>query len=40
LLAGYQRHLSKPVESHELIATIGSLTGWTGKQKIEEDARK
>jgi PAS domain S-box-containing protein len=34
LLAGYQRHLSKPVESKELIATIGSLTGWAGKQKI------
>jgi PAS domain S-box-containing protein len=31
LLAGYQRHLSKPVESKELIATISSLTGWAGK---------
>ncbi|WON73793.1 ATP-binding protein [Nitrosospira sp. Is2] len=38
LLAGYQRHLSKPVESHELIATVGSLTGWAGRQKIGEDA--
>ena len=28
LIAGYQMHLSKPVESHELIATIGSLKGW------------
>ena len=33
LLAGYQRHLSKPVESKELIATICSLTGWAGKQQ-------
>ncbi len=38
LLAGFQRHLSKPVESHELIATVGSLTGWTGSEKTEEDA--
>ncbi len=28
LIAGYQMHLSKPVESHELIATIASLKGW------------
>lgn len=27
LIAGYQMHLAKPVESHELIATIGSLRG-------------
>jgi CheY-like chemotaxis protein len=38
LLAGYQRHLSKPVESQELIVTICSLTGWAGKQKMGEDA--
>ena len=38
LLAGFQRHLSKPVESQELIATVGSLTGWTGSEKTEEDA--
>jgi PAS domain S-box-containing protein len=38
LLAGFQRHLSKPVESQELIATVGSLTGWTGREKTE-DAR-
>ena len=38
LLAGFQRHLSKPVESHELIATVGSLTGWTGSENTEEDA--
>ena len=38
LLAGFQRHLSKPVESHELIATIRSLTGWVGRHKIGEDA--
>lgn len=28
MMAGYQMHLSKPVESHELVATIGSLTRW------------
>ena len=39
LLAGFQRHLSKPVESHELIATVGSLTGRIGNEKTEEDAR-
>jgi PAS domain S-box-containing protein len=38
LLAGFQRHLSKPVESHELIATVGSLTGWNGSEKTEDDA--
>jgi PAS domain S-box-containing protein len=31
LLAGYQRHLAKPVESKELIAAISSLTQWAGK---------
>jgi PAS domain S-box-containing protein len=31
LLAGYQRHLAKPVESKELIATISSLTERAGK---------
>ncbi|MBA4141986.1 MAG: response regulator [Nitrosospira sp.] len=31
LVAGYHTHLSKPVESHELIAAIGSLTGWRRK---------
>ncbi len=27
-LAGYQTHLSKPVQSHELITAIAELTGW------------
>lgn len=31
MIAGYQIHLSKPVESHELIATIGSLSRWKRK---------
>jgi hypothetical protein len=26
---GYQVHLSKPVEPHELLATVGSLAGRT-----------
>jgi PAS domain S-box-containing protein len=30
MMAGYQVHLSKPVESQELIATVASLTGRTG----------
>ncbi len=30
LLAGYQVHLAKPIEPHELVVTIGSLTGRTG----------
>jgi PAS domain S-box-containing protein len=28
MLAGYQIHLSKPVESDELVVSIGNLTGW------------
>lgn len=32
MIAGYQLHLSKPVESNELIASIGNLTGWKRKQ--------
>ena len=28
MLAGYQTHLPKPVEAHELIATIRTLTRW------------
>jgi PAS domain S-box-containing protein len=28
MIAGYQMHLSKPIESQELIATVGSLTRW------------
>ena len=30
MIAGYQVHLSKPVEAQELIATVASLTGRTG----------
>ena len=30
MMAGYQVHLSKPIEAHELIATVASLTGRTG----------
>ncbi|MDQ3364545.1 MAG: ATP-binding protein [Myxococcota bacterium] len=30
LLAGYQVHLSKPIEPHELVVTVGSLTGRAG----------
>ena len=29
LLAGYQSHVAKPIEPHELIVTIGSVTGRT-----------
>ena len=32
LLAGYQAHLSKPVEPTELVALIAALTGRTGQQ--------
>ena len=27
LLSGYQVHLSKPIEPHELVVTVASLTG-------------
>ncbi len=27
MLAGYQVHVSKPIEPHELVATVASLTG-------------
>jgi signal transduction histidine kinase/CheY-like chemotaxis protein len=30
LLSGYQVHIAKPIEPHELVVTIGSLTGRTG----------
>jgi CheY-like chemotaxis protein len=30
MMAGYQIHLSKPVEASELIATVASLVGRTG----------
>ena len=29
LLSGYQAHVAKPIEPHELVVTIGSLTGRT-----------
>jgi CheY-like chemotaxis protein len=31
LLAGYQMHISKPVEPHEFVAGIASLVGLTGR---------
>ena len=31
MIAGYQIYLSKPVESHELVASIGNLAGWKRK---------
>ena len=31
MIAGFQMHLSKPVEPHELVATIGTLTRWMHK---------
>jgi PAS domain S-box-containing protein len=31
MIAGYQTHLPKPVEAHELIATIRTLTRWMHK---------
>ena len=31
MMAGYQTHLPKPVEAHELIATIRTLTRWMHK---------
>jgi PAS domain S-box-containing protein len=31
MIAGYQVHLSKPIEPRELVATVGSLAGRTGK---------
>jgi signal transduction histidine kinase len=30
MMAGYQVHLSKPVEAQELVATVANLTGRTG----------
>jgi PAS domain S-box-containing protein len=30
MMAGYQVHISKPIEPQELLATVGSLTGRTG----------
>jgi CheY-like chemotaxis protein len=31
MLAGFQTHLSKPVDPSELIATVASLAGRTGR---------
>jgi CheY-like chemotaxis protein len=30
MMAGYQVHLSKPIEAQELIATVASVAGRTG----------
>jgi CheY-like chemotaxis protein len=30
MMAGYQVHISKPIEPQELLATVGSLAGRTG----------
>src|SRR6185503_14984092 len=30
LSAGFQMHISKPIEPAELVATVGSLRGWSG----------
>ncbi|HWL94294.1 MAG TPA: hypothetical protein VNT79_12245, partial [Phycisphaerae bacterium] len=32
LMAGYQIHISKPIEPQELIATVASLAGRTAKR--------
>jgi CheY-like chemotaxis protein len=37
MIAGYQTHLPKPVEAHELVATIRTLTRWTHKPDKERD---
>lgn len=34
LLAGFQTHLTKPVDPAELVATVASLAGRTGKSYI------
>jgi CheY-like chemotaxis protein len=31
MMAGYQVHIAKPIEAQELVATVGSLTGRTGR---------
>ena len=33
LMAGYQTHLAKPVDPAELVATVASLTGRTGRAR-------
>jgi PAS domain S-box-containing protein len=35
IIAGYQMHLSKPAESHELVAAIENLTGWMRKASVQ-----
>ena len=35
IIAGYQMHLSKPVESHELVAAIENLTGLMRKPSVQ-----
>ncbi len=39
LIAGFQMHLAKPVESKELLATVASLAGRAGKRKAFAAAR-
>jgi CheY-like chemotaxis protein len=34
LMAGYQTHLTKPVDPTELVATVASLAGRTGKSYV------
>jgi PAS domain S-box-containing protein len=34
MLAGYQVHVSKPIEPHELVATVASLTGRMGSNAV------
>jgi signal transduction histidine kinase/CHASE3 domain sensor protein/ActR/RegA family two-component response regulator len=34
LMAGYQTHLAKPVDPAELVATVASLTGRTGRSNL------
>ncbi len=31
MMAGYQVHIAKPIEAQELLATVGSLVGRTGR---------
>ena len=33
MMAGYQVHLAKPIDAEELIATVGSLVGRTGRKE-------
>ena len=37
MLAGYQMHLSKPIDPAELIAAIATLTGRTGRRSLQQE---